>query len=278
MSQGPIISEGNTAEVFAWGSSHVLKLYRPGYPPSEAEREANRVQTVISAGVPTPAVIELVTVDGRAGLIFDRVEGLSMLEVLMGGSAESPADFPALLAELHAELHRLPGAELPCLHTRLQARLTEVDTTSEENNDAYVSPSTAAKVHHSLSSLPAGSALCHGDFGPQNVLLTNEGPVIIDWVDATCGLPAADVARSVVLFKYAVLPPTIHMAAREQFETIRQVFVEAYLTQYCELTGVTRDEIDQWIIPVAAARLIHEQSSEEEKRRLADVVQLGLSA
>lgn len=32
MIQGPLIAEGNTAEVFAWGANQVLKLYRPGYP------------------------------------------------------------------------------------------------------------------------------------------------------------------------------------------------------------------------------------------------------
>ena len=38
--------------------------------------------------------------------------------------------------------------------------------------------------------------LCHGDLHPSNVILTRDGPVIVDWFDASRGDPVADVARS----------------------------------------------------------------------------------
>lgn len=284
--RGVLIAEGNTAQVFAWGDSHVLKLYREGYPPSEAERELELVQAVITAGIRTPAIMEIETIDGRPGLIFERLDGPTMLESLLGRPGTS-LHYPALMAKLHADLHQIVGATVPTLHARLRNRLqnpyTEVATSPQSAELLQPSPqsmpsaSMVTQVVRLLDALPAGEALCHGDFGPQNILMTEDGPVVIDWVDATQGIPAADVARTVVLFRYAVLPPNIDDALRKQLEEYRHSFLEEYLTHYAKLTGTDWDEINCWLLPVAGARLINEQIPENERARLYQVLRSGLS-
>ena len=52
-----------------------------------------------------------------------------------------------------------------------------------------------------LADMPEGDRLCHGDFHPINVLGQNSWPMVIDWPDACCGDPAADVCRSYLLLK-----------------------------------------------------------------------------
>jgi aminoglycoside phosphotransferase (APT) family kinase protein len=58
-----------------------------------------------------------------------------------------------------------------------------------------LSQETKSTILASLGELPNGNVICHGDFHPKNVLITTEGPVIIDWADATLGHPLADVDR-----------------------------------------------------------------------------------
>jgi len=49
-----------------------------------------------------------------------------------------------------------------------------------------------AVLHH-LAQLPIANTVCHGDFHPDNIMLTPTGPIVIDWIDATQGHPAADI-------------------------------------------------------------------------------------
>jgi aminoglycoside phosphotransferase (APT) family kinase protein len=51
-----------------------------------------------------------------------------------------------------------------------------------------------------------GDALLHRDLHPINVILTPDGPVIIDWESAACGPPIADVAMTWVIIGFSDVP------------------------------------------------------------------------
>lgn len=100
------IAQGRAAEIYAWGESQVIKLYREWCPPSWVDHEARVARAVTQAHIPTPAAGEIVEIHGRRGLVYQRVVGISMLDDLNrrpwllfkpGGA----------LAELQAQIHRL---------------------------------------------------------------------------------------------------------------------------------------------------------------------------
>ena len=119
---GPLIGNGRTAEVFAWGDGQVLKLYRAGMPAQWVADEARVGRIVVDAGLAAPAIGDIVEVDGRLGVVYERLDGPSMLEYMAG----HPAEIPALgrqFAELHAQMHDCNRPELPSEHphgSRLQ--------------------------------------------------------------------------------------------------------------------------------------------------------------
>jgi fructosamine-3-kinase len=52
-----------------------------------------------------------------------------------------------------------------------------------------------ADLHHGLDGTRSrGSALVHGNLHPGNVLMSADGPVLIDWTNHRTGLRALDVA------------------------------------------------------------------------------------
>lgn len=67
---------------------------------------------------------------------------------------------------------------------------------------------TLADLHEQLHRIPFdGGSLIHFDLHPDNVLLSSQGPVVIDWTNAHGGSPAADVAMTwVILETSAGLP------------------------------------------------------------------------
>lgn len=72
------IAQGRTAEIFPWNDRNILKLYRDWCPPDWVEYEARIARAVFEAGVPSPAAGEIVEINGRRGLIYERLEGISM--------------------------------------------------------------------------------------------------------------------------------------------------------------------------------------------------------
>lgn len=230
------------ADVWALGHGRVVKLYRAGARSDSAGHEAAAARLAHGSGVPTPDAVDVVTIDGRPGVVFERVDGPTVLEVIVS----APARVAALardLARLHAEIHACGARELRGQRDRLRARIERV----------RIAPAgvTAAALA-SLDRLPDGGALCHGDFHPGNVVLTARGPVVIDWFDATRGEPAADVARTRVLVRFAAPPGA---AAASAIDRVRAAFDDAYTAGYVALTALSRAAIDDWTLAVAAARL-----------------------
>jgi aminoglycoside phosphotransferase (APT) family kinase protein len=106
---------------------------------------------------------------GDGYLVMERLEGPSMMEAV--GKPPFPLRRSGrLLADLHARLHRIPAP--PGLRAAL---------------------------------LP-GDRLVHGDLHPMNVMMTSNGPMVIDWSNASAGDPSFDVADTWVLLACAAPP------------------------------------------------------------------------
>ena len=98
-----------------------------------------------------------------------------------------------------------------------------------------------------LARLPEAGRLCHGDFHPSNILGSPGDATLVDWLDASCGDPAADVCRS-----YVVMKPSA------------PDFASAYVDAYTRLGGESRERIFGWLPFVAAARLAEGIASEAD--------------
>jgi hypothetical protein len=76
------IAEGREAEIFAWEPGVVLKLYRMKEWARSRDIERAAMEAVLKAGGPAPAAKGTVEIDGRPGLLMERVEGIDMLTEL----------------------------------------------------------------------------------------------------------------------------------------------------------------------------------------------------
>lgn len=111
-------------------------------------------------GYPVPAVYDA----GEGYLVMDRLTGQTMFASFLS-HPERISMYGRLLARLHAQLHQI------------------------------VAPDWLAGVPGA-----DGDRILHGDLHPLNVILSDDGPVVIDWANAARGDPAYDVADTWVLF------------------------------------------------------------------------------
>jgi aminoglycoside phosphotransferase (APT) family kinase protein len=240
----------------------VVKLFLPGRPRADVEREAAITLEAAAHGLPVPGVSGLVEDAGRVGMVCRHVVGEAMLR-LMPGRPWLLGHWAAVLASLHAQIHKV-RAEAPVPQTEwFRAMLDRAAALPEHLRRAAL---------RRLESLPGGEALCHGDFHPDNVLLSPDGPVIIDWDSATVGNPMADVAATVLMLRTARPTP----AARRQWllDAGRALFCGLYLRRYARLAELDRGQVRAWLPVVAAARMA--VAIPEEERRLIEIVREGL--
>ena len=73
-SLGAPIARGRTAELYGWQPGQVLKLFYADGSTSAVDNEARITQIVAATELPVPAVGDIVEIDGRYGLIYERVE------------------------------------------------------------------------------------------------------------------------------------------------------------------------------------------------------------
>jgi Ser/Thr protein kinase RdoA (MazF antagonist) len=253
MTKGALLANGRTAEIYAWGDGQILKLYRDFVPDSWIEHEAWVSQVVMEAGLRAPRIGERVTVDGRQGLIYERIDGPSLLQTV----ATQPWTLfrsASQFGTLHAEMHNMHRPNLPAQRQQI---LRTVD------NAPHLSPTLKERVRRRLATLPDGDAVCHGDYHPDNILLSAQGPVIIDWMTVSRGNPAADVARTTLLFLGGSLPPTMPRPRQIIVQGLRRLYYVLYLRAYRRRRSVSQIEIDVWLPILAAARL-NERIAEEE--------------
>jgi aminoglycoside phosphotransferase (APT) family kinase protein len=125
----------------------------------DCEYEARVMRHVADAGIRVPGVV---SVDGR-DIVMERIDGPTMLDDLRDHQWR-----------LFFHARRL---------ARLQARLAEVAAPAW-----MLAPGTPTE----------GSSVLHLDLHPMNVLLADDGPVIIDWTNAAGGPPGFDAAISFV--------------------------------------------------------------------------------
>jgi len=260
MKKGPLIGTGRTTEIFAWGDDKILKLFLDWCPLSWIKKEERLSRVIYESGLPVPAVEGIIEVDGRRGIIFERVEGGSMLDE-MGLKRNEVLRYAEILAELHASIHSREIPDMPSMRDMIERGIRHAKTLSKEER------TRALQV---LNQMKDRTILCHYDFHPMNVIMSPREPVIIDWMTACQGNPHADIARTLLIsqgFLYAI-PPDWHATLKS--------FIDRYLTRYLEIREISLKEVKAWHLPIAAARL--NENTPHERDWLQSVVKEELAS
>ncbi|MCJ7624689.1 MAG: phosphotransferase [Anaerolineaceae bacterium] len=250
--EGEPITSGRTAEIFAWEEGHILKLFHDWYPISAVEQETRIAHTIHAAGLPIPEARDVLFFGDRLGIVYERIEGNNMFAVIQ----ENPLkvfNLMKILAQLHKNIHQCAVPELPSYKEQLDAKISS----------AYALPvSMRRAIRKILKQLPDGEHLCHGDFHPGNIIMTESRPVVIDWNAAGQGSPLADVARTHFLLTSALPPEGDSLPLF--FSITRKWLGILYMKNYKLFPSAERVEFPAWKLVITAARITEEVPGEEK--------------
>jgi aminoglycoside phosphotransferase (APT) family kinase protein len=248
------IGEGRTAEIFALDDHRIAKVFRSHVPDHFIDRELKISETVQGLGIKVPKVYGIEIINEKNAIIYEKVDGNTLISTL----AKKPwhaKEVGQKMARLHYEVHSKNGEGLDSYKDFLKRHIAQVDELTEEEK---------AKIVAYLATLPDGTQLCHGDFHPDNILISPKGSVVIDWTTAVTGNPLADVARTAMILKDAALPEQMPKLVKKMFQRLRTILHKNYLDTYIELSKSQREDITKWELPIMAARLIEDVPREEK--------------
>jgi aminoglycoside phosphotransferase (APT) family kinase protein len=248
---GEVVARGSRSVVHAYGRGAVIKVPKPATPASWIRAEAEYVEAVRAVGAPAPALLGMEQIFGRPASVWERVDGPSLWQQVVDRPARS-TEVGRTLADVQLSLFELvPPVTLPDQRDRLVSKIR----LSAASVDASLG--VALELLLPRAGTPR---LCHGDLHPSNVIVSDDGPVLVDWFDASRGDRVADVARSslTLLGDGAATPSHLPGSDRRTLALLTQ----AYLSRLQESLDISPGLLSRWQAINAAARLAEGVSPE----------------
>jgi len=260
MKKGALIGHGMTAEVFEWGKDRVLKLFFGKYDDERVLYEAKIASLVHDAGVPSPEVFEIIDLSGRKGIIFQRIFGRS-LSIKIQEEPWKLEYYTQMLAKLQFTIHQYTSDGLPSQKDRLSLIIGKSAKILGEKEKIIVDY---------LESLPDGDSICHGDLHFNNVMVSDDKLIAVDWNSSYRGNPLGDVARTCLMISSPKIQMTSLNFMTNLTEYTKWLSQWSYLNEYMALSKVKYDNIDDWILPIAAGKLKDKVNGDQ--KRLMDII------
>lgn len=231
-----LIAERKNKVIYRDGE-RCIKLFDHHYSKADVLNEALNQARIEETGLKLPKILEVTMIEGQWAIITEFIHGKTLAR-LMAENPEKKAEYLEMMVELQLEVHSKTSPLLNKLKDKMNRKI------SETKLDA----TTRYELHTRLEGMPKHKKVCHGDFNPSNIIVTEEGvPYILDWAHATQGNASADAARTYLLFC---------------LEGDREG-AEQYLELFCRKSDTAKQYVQKWMPIVAASQSV--KGNEQER-------------
>ncbi len=232
-----VIAVRNKKTIYRDGD-RCIKVFNEDYSKADVLNEALNQARIEETGLNIPAIEEVSMVDGKWAIVSEYIKGKTLAQ-LMQENPEKKDEYLELLVDIQLDMHRHTCPMLGKLKDKMNRKISMSD----------LDATTRYELHTRLEGMPKHNKVCHGDFNPSNIIITEEGtPYILDWSHATQGNASADAARSYLLFW---LNGYIDGAKK-------------YLDLFCKKSDTAKQYVQKWMPIVAASQSVKGNEKERE--------------
>ena len=235
-----VIAVRNDKTIYRDGDK-CIKVFNAEYSKADVLNEALNQARIEETGLNIPKVLEVTMIDGKWAIVSEYIKGKTLAQLIAdaGDDVEKKNEYIDLLVELQMSVHTKTCPLLNKLKDKMSRKIAQSDLDATTRYD----------LHTRLEAMPKHNKVCHGDFNPSNVIITEDGtPYILDWSHATQGNASADVARTYLLFW---LNGDIAGA-------------EYYLNTFCKKSDTAKQYVQKWMPIVAASQSVKGNKKEHE--------------
>ena len=215
-----------------------IKVFNEDYSKADVLNEALNQARVEETGLNVPKVVEVTKLDGKWAIVTQFIPGKT-LDALMKEHPEKKDEYLNLFVDLQLRVHQQKAPLLNKLKDKMNRKIAETT----------LDATTRYELHTRLEGMPKHNKVCHGDFNPSNIIITEDGTAyILDWSHATQGNASADVARTYLLF-------------RLQGD---EALADQYLDLFCKKSDTAKQYVQQWLPIVDASQSVKGKPEERE--------------
>ena len=232
-----VIAVRNKKTIYRDGD-RCIKVFSEDYSKADVLNEALNQARIEETGLNIPAVLEVTMVEGKWAIGAEYIKGKTLAQ-LMQENPEKKDEYLELLVDIQLQVQKKTCPMLNKLKDKMNRKISmsELDAT------------TRYELHTRLEGMPKHKKVCHGDFNPSNVIITEDGtPYILDWAHATQGNASADAARTYLLFW---LNGDIDGAKK-------------FLDLICKKSAPAKQYVQKWMPIVAASQSVKGNEKERE--------------
>lgn len=217
-----------------------VKAFDESFTLSNILNEAVNQTRVFESGIRCPEILEISREHGYWQIQQELIEGETLgAKFKRASSDEERSQLLERFVDIQIDLFSHEVPLLNDLHTKMKRYI------DQSNYNATI----RYELHNRLQGMPKHKKLCHGDFNPSNIILTEDDQAyVLDWSHATSGNASADAALTYMLF------------ALEN----KQDIADLYINLFCEKTDTARQYVNQWMPIVAAAQSTRKKPEEKE--------------
>ena len=215
-----------------------VKVFDSDYSKADILNEALNQARIEETGLNIPKILGVNMIDGKWAIVSEFIKGKTMAQLM----AENPDKFDEYIeqfVDIQMSIHEMKAPLLTKLKDKMNRKISQAD----------IDATTRYELHTRLEGMPKHNKVCHGDFNPSNIIITDDGvPYILDWSHATQGNASADVARTYLLFW---LDGNIEGAKK-------------YMELFCKKSDTAKQYIEKWLPIVAASQSVKGNAKERE--------------
>ncbi|MEN8904737.1 MAG: aminoglycoside phosphotransferase family protein [Clostridiales bacterium] len=252
------IACGRTSEIFEYDEGKIVKLFLDKIPKSDIENEFYVSQNLFKENFPVAKAYKIIKYKKRYGIVYEKINGKTMLSYF-SFNILTMINLSKAFAKLQNDFQKEINFSLHSYKKNLVYNI---------NQTRLLNKKLKQQILDYTEKLPEGNLLCHGDFHPDNIIITDNGFVVIDWLTASVGSKYADFSRTVLLIRYGSIPKGKTIIENIMINSARRTF----LNKYIKKSNINIKEVNKWILPVAAGRL-NESIPEKEKLTLLKLIE-----
>ncbi len=232
-----VIAVRNNKTIYRDGDVCV-KVFNSDYSKADVLNEALNQARIEETGLKIPKVLEVSMIDGKWAIVSEFIKGKTLAQ-LMAEDEEKKDEYLELFVNLQLEIQSKTCPLLNKLKDKMNRKI----------NQSELDSTTKYDLHTRLEGMPKHNKVCHGDFNPSNIIISEDGtPYVLDWSHATQGNASADAARTYLLFW---LNGDINGAKK-------------YLNLFCEKSNTAMQYVQKWMPIVAASQSVKGNEKERE--------------
>lgn len=232
-----VIAVRNNKTVYRDGDLAV-KVFNEDYKKADILNEALNQARIEETALNIPTIHEVKKIEGKWAIVSDFIKGKTLAQ-LMDAAPEKEDEYLELFVDLQMKVHSMTSPLLTKLKDKMNRKISEAD----------LDATTRYELHTRLEGMPKHNKVCHGDFNPSNIIITEDGtPYILDWSHVTQGNASADVARTYLLFCLEG----------------KKELAEKYMNLFCKKSDTAKQYIQKWLPIVAASQSVKGKPEERE--------------